>query len=269
MKRKKKHDEHVDESWLIPYADILTLLLALFIVLYAASEVNSQKFKEISNSFNNELQGGTGVLEYQTPVEPMEPEEPTTESADSMELAEPDAVEAEDSELTGDSTGAVMSAEEDFEALAEQQKKIESYIEEKGLSARLETELTAKGLILKIKDGILYSPGNATVTADAVTLVEEISELLITNPARDIFIEGHTDNVPTNSAEFPSNWELSAARAINFMKILLKNDELEPQKFSATGYGEYRPIAPNDTVKGRANNRRVEVLISPYEQQDD
>jgi len=251
LKRKKKHEDHVDESWLIPYADILTLLLALFIVLFAASEIDAKKFQQISESFNSELQGGTGVLDQEAIIENFENTSPTPK------LGEGNPADGDQKEI---------SPEQDHKELLELQSKFEAYIEEKNLSPRLQTELTTKGLMLKIKEGVLYPSGSADISNASRTIAVEISNLLVTDIPRDIFIEGHTDNVPAQSAEFPSNWELSAARAINFMKILLENSNLDPKKFSATGYGEYQPIASNDTSTGRAENRRVAVLISPYKQ---
>lgn len=253
LKRKKKHEDHVDESWLIPYADILTLLLALFIVLFAASEVDAQKFKAISESFNIELQGGTGILDESAPVE-----------LDNSEIHEELAQEPVSEELLEE-----VRAARDRKELGEFQEKLESYIADKGLSPRLQTELTDKGLMLTINEGVLYQSGSADIDDQARTIASELSELLFSDPPRMIYIEGHTDNVPAEGGEFESNWELSAARAINFMKILLENEDLDPQKFSATGYSEYQPIAPNDTAEGRAQNRRVEVLISPYQNEEE
>ncbi|MGE6487487.1 flagellar motor protein MotB [Paenisporosarcina sp. NPDC076898] len=255
MKRKKKHEEHVDESWLIPYADVLTLLLALFIVLFAASEVDSKKFKEIAESFNNELQGGTGILDEEAAIEIMD----DTSQISKLDEIEPPKEEKSEAEL---------AREQDMKELGGLQEKIEVYIKDKGLSTKLETALTSKGLVLKIKEGVLYPSGSADINDVSRTIAVEISNLLVTDPPRNIFIDGHTDNIPANSEEFPSNWELSAARAINFMKILLENKQLDPKVFSATGYGEYHPVTSNDTPEGRAENRRVEVLISPYKQEN-
>ena len=243
MKRRKKSEDHVDESWLIPYADILTLLLALFIVLFAASEINAQKFKEISDSFNSELQGGKNILDHEAAVETVVP----VDLVKSEEVSQPE-----------------FTIEEDLEQLREIREKIEGYIEENGLSPRLQTELTKKGLVMKITEGILFPPGGASISEASRQTVREISNLLVTEYPREILIEGHTDNVPSNPAEFSSNWELSSARAINLMKVLLENEALQPNYFSATGYSEYRPVATNDTAKGRAENRRVEVLISLF-----
>lgn len=94
-------------------------------------------------------------------------------------------------------------------------------------------------------------------------IAKEISDLLVIDPPRNIIISGHTDNVPIHTAKFESNWELSVMRAVNFMKIILENDKLDPRWFSAKGYGEYKPVASNATKEGRAKNRRVEILILP------
>jgi chemotaxis protein MotB len=253
LKRKKKHEDHVDEAWLLPYADILTLLLALFIVLFAASEVDSKKFEEISKSFNSELQGGTGVLEKQAAIETFEDTSPVAKIGED----EPDKGSQEE-----------ITHLQDQKDLGNLQEKIESYIKEKGLNPKVQTEMTAKGLVLKIKEGVLYEPGSADITKNSRTIAKEISGLLVTDTPRDIFIEGHTDNVPIVSEEFPTNWELSSSRAINFMKIILENKKLDPKRFSATGYGEYRPVKSNKTAADRAENRRVEILISNYQQEN-
>ena len=270
LKRKKKHEDHVDESWLIPYADILTLLLALFIVLFAASEVNSEKFQEISDTFNKELQGGTGILENQSAIETFEDTsklaEPNDADPTEGEATTPPEEEEQKIELTAEEIEQLALAE-DYKELAAIQDKVKAYIVERNMEDKLEAELTSKGLVLKIKDGVLYGSGSADISEGAGAIVEEISKMLVTDPPRSIFIEGHTDNIPSNSAAFPSNWELSSARAINFMKILLENDDLDPRKFSATGFAEHQPIAGNDTVDGRAENRRVEVLISLYSEE--
>ncbi len=260
LKRKKKHEEHVDESWLIPYADILTLLLALFIVLFAASEVDSQKFKAISDSFNSELQGGTGVLDQQAAVKSLEETSITAKIDKTMPPSENKQELAAAKEQ--------IAAAQDKKELQEIQGKIESYITEKGLAPRLQTELTIKGLVLKIKEGVLYQSGSADINEESKVIAVEISNLLVTDPPRYILIDGHTDNVPAVSEKFPSNWELSSARAVNFMKILLENNKLDPKKFSATAYGEFQPINSNDTEAGRTENRRVEVLISQYKQEN-
>ena len=254
--RKKHHEEHVSEAWLIPYADILTLLLALFIVLFSMSSIDAVKFQSLAQSFNSAFTGAEGVLQYDSPIPP------EFETSDIGPIEE----ELDENEQINKDGLAEQLAEQfaaDLEKLGELQDEINQYIEAKGLVGKLETSLTDEGLMISIGDKVLFESGSANVRASDLYIANEISDLLIMNPPRNIVISGHTDNVPIGTARFESNWELSMVRAMNFMKILLRNDQLDPRWFSAKGYGEYQPIAPNDTSEGRAKNRRVEILIMP------
>lgn len=244
-RRRNKHKDEIktDESWLIPYADILTLLLALFIVLFSMSSIDAQKFQAMAQALNRAFTGGTGFFDYVYPL----PE---------------DSGSAVDDEVDESPEKKYQKQVERLE-LKNIQKKVNAYIQEKNMEELVETSLTDDGLLLTIRDNVLFPSGSATVREEDIKVAEEISELLVMNPPRNIVISGHTDNVPIRNAQFESNWELSAMRAINFMKILLRNDKLDPAWFSAKGYGEFRPIASNDTEEGKARNRRVEILIVP------
>lgn len=254
MAKKKKHEEqHIDETWLIPYADMLTLLLALFIVLFAASSVDANKFEELAKALNVAFIGGTGVLDQPSPVIPQDP---------SVIVKPENEDETEDEDVEEE---YLLTAEEDLLELEELKKKIDKYITDNNLSLSLQTSLTTEGLLITILDNALFSSGSAQVRPDSIELAMEISHLLITDPPRRISIGGHTDNRPINTPQFRSNWDLSVMRAVNFMKILLDNENLEPNRFSSTGYGEYSPVSSNDSSEGRAKNRRVEVLILPHQ----
>src|SRR4051812_48638577 len=248
-KRKKKqhHEEHVDESWLLPYSDLLTLLVALFIVLFASSSIDSQKFQSLSDAFNAELRGGTGVLDFPSPV-------PTVPTGNTDEPEEENS--ETDPALTEDQLP-------EHEKVKEIQERINAYVAENGLEDQLETSLTVEGLSITIRDNVLFEPGSADVRPEDMMIANEISRLLEMDVPRSIIVSGHTDNVPMKSAKFGSNWELSVMRSVNFMQVLLENKNLNPKLFSSKGYGEYQPIATNDTVEGRAQNRRVEILILP------
>ncbi|MBD8067427.1 flagellar motor protein MotB [Bacillus sp. PS06] len=253
MAKKKKHqhhDEHVDESWLIPYADLLTLLLALFIVLFASSTVDVQKYQAIASSFNNAFVGGTGIMDFENPVpEPAEPQ-PITDDKPTEEEKEKE--EEEEKQKVAEQ-----------EELQELQEKINDYIFSNQLNSSLETQLTEDGLLVTLLNDTFFNSGSAEVRSEDVVLAREISQFLVMNPARNIIVSGHTDNVPIRNSQFDSNWHLSVIRSVNFMKILLENKELDPQKFSSKGYGEFQPVASNDTAEGRKQNRRVEILILP------
>lgn len=237
-KQKESKDEEMNESWLLPYADLLTLLLALFIVLFAMSSVDAQKFQSMSNIFNEIFSGGTGIIDRSALLENGQHEK----------------------------TNVPSSREEN--PLEVVQKKINQYITENDLSDQLTTSLTSEGLLLTINDNVFFDSGSAEVREEDILIAKEISELLVMDPPSNIIISGHTDNVPIHNSLYSSNWELSAMRAVNFMKIILENPNLNPSLFSAKGHGEYNPIASNDTEEGKAKNRRVEVLIQPTNQDE-
>ena len=249
-KRHEEHEEHVDESWLIPYADMLTLLLALFIVLFAASTVDVKKYEAITKSFEEVLNGGTGIMES-------EPSTMQPQDGSFVGLTEdPDKKEEEVKEEE--------NLKQDLNKLEDLKGRIDEYIADQELDSFLQTKLTEEGLLITIKEAALFKSGKADLTGNANELAKEISSLLVTDPPRRITVTGHTDDRPIKTSQYQSNWHLSSERALNFMTELLKNKNLKPQLFSFTGYGEYRPVATNKTDEGRAKNRRVEVLILPY-----
>lgn len=243
-RRKKRKEEHMDESWLVPYADIMTLLLALFIVLFSSSSVDANKFQQLSGVFNQIFTGGTGVMDYPSPV-PGAPDkkDPSADGAGKNEQGNLGQVEQKE--------------------LSEIQEKVNVFIKNNQLNDKLGTSLTSGGLLLTIRDNVLFDSGSAEIRTENQGIAREISELLIMDPPRSIVISGHTDNVPIQTARYDSNWDLSVMRSVNFMKILLENNGLNPKWFSAKGYGEFMPIASNETAAGRAKNRRVEILIVP------
>lgn len=252
MARKRKkhdHEDHVDESWLIPYADLLTLLLALFIVLFASSSIDAAKYEQMAKSFNVVFTGGTGVMDQSS----MQSTEETENSNQTKKSAEDEEEEE------------AKAKARDQAVLTKVKKQVDSFIADKKLGSKLETKLTDEGLLITIEDSIFFDSGRAVIRSQDVPLAKEISKLLVINPARDIVISGHTDNVPIRNSEFESNWYLSAIRAVNFLNILLENSNLDQENFSTKGYGEFKPIASNDTAEGRSKNRRVEVLILPIE----
>ncbi|KKC48465.1 MULTISPECIES: flagellar motor protein MotB [Paenibacillus] len=261
MSKKHKHDdheEHVDESWLIPYADLLTLLLALFIVLYASSSVDAKKFEQMSRAFNIALSGGNGVLESYKSIDAQamvsdkkEKEQGQSSSQSSQSTQDSQSLDKAMQEL-------MRKEQEDLEKL---KRQVDKYIKDNGLSTQLETKLNQSRLMITISDRALFPSGSAAVKPESRKLGTFIGGMLQKYPNYEIMVSGHTDNQPINNSEFSSNWDLSTMRAVRFMDVLLLNSNLDPKRFSAVGYGEYKPLATNDTDVGRAKNRRVEVSI--------
>ncbi|MCU9612396.1 flagellar motor protein MotB [Caldibacillus lycopersici] len=263
-KKKEKHEEHADESWLLPYSDMLTLLLALFIVLFAASNVDAQKFQAMSQVFGEIFTNGEGIMEQPNTVPSTELDamvEQKEEKEEKEDKQEQEELEKQQGTTEEQEANKVGNTEK--EQLTAIQEKINNYIINKNLSGQLQTKLTDEGLLIVINDNVFFASGSASVRQQDIQIAQELSELLVLNPPRNIIISGHTDNVPIHNSNFQSNWELSVMRAVNFMKILLQNGNLDPAHFSAKGFGEHQPVASNDTNEGRAKNRRVEVLILP------
>lgn len=250
MSRKKKHkahhEMHISEAWLIPYADILTLLLALFIVLYSTAQVDQKKFEQLAYSFSVAFNGSPTILDSIKTNQQMTdgaPSSPTTTPASDPSLKEK-AYAQETTQLT------------------QSKAVLDKYIMENNLTGDLQTVMTEDGLVIRIRDTALFPSGSADIASGARRFGTEIAKMLVPLNQK-IIISGHTDNIPINTSEFPSNWDLSAKRAVNFMKFLLSQQEkLQPNRFSAVGYGEFRPIAPNSVEDGRGKNRRVEVLVA-------
>lgn len=239
MARRRRHeDEHMDETWLIPYSDMLTLLLALFIVMFAISQVDTQKFDAMKKALQVIFQGGVGVLD-----------DPSAVPSEAPPLEEP----VPDNSL-------LQEALKEADLLTDLKEKIDQYIAEHGLNNQIETGLIADGLQISIRDAALFASGKADLQPQALPLLETIAGLL-QGQSNEVRIAGHTDNLPINTPEFPTNWDLSAKRSLNVMKFILNNKHLDPSRYTAVGYGEYHPKASNDSVEGRAMNRRVEICV--------
>ncbi|CAM4517553.1 flagellar motor protein MotB [Paenibacillus xylanexedens] len=254
MKKAKKHEpheEHIDESWLLPYSDLMTLLLALFIVLFGMSSIDAAKFEQMASALNSALNGGSGILDHSS----MNPDTPGADLGKNKQ---------EPTEITKKTPAQITDAQmakkeqEDLEKLKE---RLDKYISKNGLSDQLNTKLNQSELKITISDNALFSSGRADVKPESRSLAKAISSMLQEFPEYEVVVSGHTDNIPISNNQYKDNWDLSADRALNFLKILLLNSRLDPSKFTPSGYGEYHPIASNDTNTGRAQNRRVEVSI--------
>jgi len=245
-KKHEEHEEHIDETWLIPYADLLTLLLALFIILFASSNMDAKKYDTVMKSLNSAFTGGMAPFSMSSLI-------PIDESANTTKSNGQDQNSAQ-SQLAA----KLQKEEKDLEEL---QKSMDGFIKENNMGDQLTTKLDNAKLTITISDKALFDSGSATIKDDAKTLAVSMSDMLSRYPGYQVEVAGHTDNVPIHRQDFETNWDLSAKRAVNFMKILLENTKIDPSYYHSVGYGEYRPVASNDTTEGRAQNRRVEVSI--------
>jgi chemotaxis protein MotB len=234
----EEHEEHVDESWLVPYADILTLLLALFIVLYASSTVDKEKYTAIMESFKSEF-AGTNIPDEQKGLTIP----PSTENPEEKIPPKPPKEE----EDKGDAV------------LEELKKKLEKYINENNLNAVVTLGDTNRGVEISFRDAALFDSGSAELEPHSFKTLNGLVGLINTVP-NSVSIEGHTDNQPIRTSRFASNWELSSARAASVLHYFI-GKKVDPKRLQFTGYGEYHPIYPNNTEDHRQANRRVTIVI--------
>ena len=245
-KRQKKHEEEASEAWLLPYSDLMTLLLALFIALFAISQTDQNKLQALAQAFTAAFNtGGPSFFDQAGPNVSMQRQVMSNEDNGQDAYLQTEAAYAQETE-----------------SLEDLQAQLDAYIQENQLEGELTTQLEEEGLMIRIKERALFPSGSAELVPESQRIGPIVAGLLAAVPER-VLISGHTDTDPINTAQFPSNWELSSVRAMTFMKYLLSiNENLNPARFSAIGYGEYRPIAQNDTPENKQKNRRVEILIA-------
>lgn len=241
-KRSKKDDGGITgQEWLGTYSDTVTLLLTFFILLYTFSSVDQQKFNSISNAFQSMLNGHDGKYIF------------------------------DENDKNGEIPIIGEKKDKDKEKELEDQlnsmyTNIKNFIDENNVEATVEKKSDKSGIVLRIKDNVLFELGKADVKPQSIAVLEKIDTLFKSIPNR-IKVEGHTDNIPIKNFKYDSNWELSASRAINVVKYYIGTKGHNPNRFEATGYGEYHPIVDNDTNEHRAMNRRVEILIYALEKE--
>ncbi|MBL8446043.1 MAG: flagellar motor protein MotD [Zoogloeaceae bacterium] len=240
-RRHKAEDEHENhERWLVSYADFITLLFAFFVVMYSLSSVNEGKYRVLSDSivqaFRNIDVNATGKKVIFTP--------PVPSLAMSMATAQPEA-EAKRRE-----------AEARRKALAEE---IKQALEPLARSGQVSVTEGALGISVEINANVLFATGEAALGGQAIPSLQAVAGV-VAGGTFPIVIEGHTDDTPISTYRFPSNWELSAARASSVVRLFAESG-VSPSRLTASGYGDQRPVAENLSEQGRARNRRVTLLM--------
>ncbi|MFP4697255.1 MAG: OmpA family protein [Eubacteriales bacterium] len=251
MAKKKQPDipPKGSPAWMNTYGDLVTLLLCFFVLLFSMSSIDIEKFKAMISSFDEHIDlmpGGRSIEEGDL----------ISNGINQLEDLEIYFLQRDYEEQKNDEEN-----EERLEKAEEIASDIGEYLEKNNISDKVEITYTAQYIQLSLSGAILFDSGEADLLQEAETLIETIGDILKKYKNNKIAIEGHADNVKINTKEFPSNWYLSSARAIEVADYLMENKSFAPENISAVGFGEYRPIASNDTVEGRAKNRRVEIKV--------
>ncbi len=227
--RKKEEDHENMERWLLTYADLITLLLAFFIVMYSMSQIDAKRFGEMTESLHGILSGGDNVLNPDGEIK-------KTDGHGVLKL------------------GNLRMLQKAIEGKSEERKKLED----------VQTELTERGLVIHIVERALFKQGSANLQGNSWEVLDLIYDEIDSIP-NHIRVEGHTDDRSINTERFPSNWELSSARATEVVRYFVNEYGFSPNRISALGYGKYRPIQPNNSIENRAQNRRVDIVILTME----
>ncbi|KUO72985.1 MAG: flagellar motor protein [Desulfosporosinus sp. BRH_c37] len=253
MSRKREHEAEKEngERWLLTYSDLITLLMIFFVVLYSMSKVDAQRFAAVAESLNKALGGGTPA-KIELSTSPVGPSLFTTGTPSSKTSVPGKGNDPNQTSHQGNSDTEKMS----IDAI---KAKLDKFAADNGIQSTLVSTIEERGLVVSIQETLLFESGSADITSRARDILEKISTVLTVAP-NQIKVEGHTDNLPINTAKFPSNWELSVIRSTNVVHIL-QRDGISPNRLSAAGYGEFRPIAPNNTDVGRGRNRRIDLII--------
>jgi chemotaxis protein MotB len=224
-RRRRQIEDHENlERWLLTYSDLITLLLAFFVVMYSMSQIDNKRFGKMVQALNGVLKGDKSVSRN-----------------------EPDNTR----------TGHGVLRLGDLNLI---QQQIDERFKEINRQGEIKSELTERGLVIHIMESALFKQGSAKLDPGAIEVLDVVAGKIASLP-NHIRIEGHTDDRPINTPVYPSNWELSSARATEVVRYYTNKHQIFPDRISALGYGEYRPVRPNNSTENRAINRRVDIVV--------
>lgn len=251
-RRVEEHDNH--ERWLVSYADFITLLFAFFVVMYSISSVNDGKYRVLSNTLTEAFVTTARSLQPIQIGEEVRSIEPQVGDLTISDSVKPELLPNDP--LADESEGNSVVDTKTLDAVKSDLATSLAEYSDQGL---LNVTRTDRGIEVEMKSSMLFESGSARLSRDALKALRKV--ILIVKPLANLInVEGHTDNVPISTISFPSNWELSAARSASVVHYFAKLG-VNSSRMAAIGYGEHRPLSSNDTVEGRKNNRRVNLLI--------
>jgi chemotaxis protein MotB len=260
-RRRDDHGDHPDERWLVTYADLMTLLVALFMVLFSISSVNKSKLESLQHSLQDAfsgkvLPGGQSIKDSGGTMNIKTPSASPKESSLQPYVGSPKA----DTSVSKTKAGAQGDAEE--QAFKKLKKQLDSVAAQKGLSGKIKVSVTDDGLLIRLlTDKLLFDSGSAVPRPPSLPLLKDVAHLLSsTQKSHQLIISGNTDNQPIHSGQFHDNLALSTERANSIFRTFA-HDGISPLRMTAAGRGAYAPIAPNTSDAGRSLNRRVEILV--------
>lgn len=236
---------------MVTYSDMVTLILVFFILLFSMSQIDLQKFESITQSFQSRA-----ILDFLPSTVPADDEFPSNDGS-STGIGTDD--EEEEANLD-DLMDHLEAWEKKADAIHRLYTEVQNFLDTEQLEDVISAIRTEEGVILVLQDNILFDSGEAIILDSGEPFLNKVGDLIkdIPNVVR---VEGHTDNRPISSYRYPSNWELSGARAGSVVRYLIEEHGIDEERFLIAGYGETRPVAPNDTIENQSKNRRVEIVL--------
>lgn len=263
MSHKKRKEEHANhERWLVSYADFITLLFAFFVVLYSSSQVDKRRIGQLSMAIQVAFQE-MGIFEASNTKPELANTEPMPFSKVQMIENAPRVHDI--NRLVPTPQGDLLASPDrnpqpDRSNMDDIQKELEASLATQIHKHTVTVTPTKEGIVVSLREVGFFDSGSVALRPDAQSPLSAFVKVIAPRQVR-IRIEGHTDNVPIHNTRFDSNWELSTARATEIIKLFISRYGISPDRLSASGYGEYYPVASNDTPEGRAMNRRVDLVI--------
>lgn len=225
MKIKKGGGEPDNNGdWMTTYGDMVTLLLTFFVLLFSMSSIDNQKYIKLANSLRGALGGNVGVLNSGTTVDPQ---------------------------------GDMSNQSQHMQNVM---KQLQNVANDKGLQDKMEITINETGITISFKEKLFFNIGSADILKEAYPILQDVADIL-RDEKFPIRVEGHTCDLVIRTAKFPSNWELSATRAVNVSRFMVESCGVPGEKISVAAYGEFRPLVPNDSEENRVRNRRVDIVL--------
>ena len=252
--RHEDHEEHPSEAWLIALADMMTLLMVTFLMMFAISSLDLKKFQTFKEAFAQ----GTGTVLPQLPGEGV----PTEGDVTDKPLAPKDSEPSPQASAWVPNPGGPDDPRPvlDKEKLEELREVLKQQVIKAGLTDKVEVANDPRGLVLYVTNGVLFDSGEARLTQQGRLLLEGLG-VVFRRVGNDLVVEGHTDSRPINSAAFPSNWELSTARATAVLRYLIEHEHVAQGRLAASGYADTKPRAKGTSPEALAKNRRVDIVV--------
>lgn len=244
MKRREKKPPKGSPAWMTTYSDMITLILVFFILLFSMSQIDVARFEALAESFRNRniiFENNSSAIDFEN----------TIDSATIRDQGE---------DLEKDNFLGADGLTSNQKSLEELLVEVEGFLEQNQLQDVISANRTDQGVVLILQERLLFDSAEADLKPEGEPFLDKVA-LLLNNIPNYVRVEGHTDNRPIATRQYPSNWELSGARASSVIRHILASGDYNEQRFIAAGYGDTRPIVPNDSVENLQKNRRVEMVI--------